>query len=394
MSDQPKNRPWFQFPLLALVWCATGSLFGSGTAGWLLAARAAEPANTQPAYPLWDGQESIEQYAQRVNLPPTKTLELGGGVTLELVLIPAGKFVMGTPEPKPVDEDGFRKKIVVGQAVFAVGVAVLLVLIGTVIFRAIRQRRRPQYSLARFMVMIVAAGAAVLGGMHWWFSLRALAQAQAEYKAALARYQSSYDWEKPAHNVTLTTPFYMAKFLVTQDQCQQVMSAKPSQFKGLSLPVQESWNDATELCKKVSEKTGQTVRLPTEAEWEFACRAGTTTAYYTGDADADLGRAAWYDANSGGKTHPVGQKEPNAFGLYDMHGNVWEWCRDWYGAYEPGTAVDPQGPPEGHARVLRGGSRDFEPRICRSACRLWDTPASRVGGLGFRVVVVVAPRPP
>src|SRR5208283_6063359 len=97
------------------------------------------------------------------------------------------------------------------------------------------------------------------------------------------------------------------------------------------------------------------VRLPTDAEWEFACRAGTTTTYYSGDTEADLGRAAWYYANSGNKTHPVGQKEPNAFGLYDMLGNVWEWCQDWFGPYSSANSIDPQGAEKGDRRVTRGG---------------------------------------
>jgi formylglycine-generating enzyme required for sulfatase activity len=367
-----------------------------------LAARAAEPNDTKSAYPLWDGQESIKQYAKRVNLPTTRTLDLGGGVNLELVLIPAGKFIMGTPEPKPVDEEGFRKKIIVGQAVFAVGIGALLVMLGVVIIRAIRQRRRPQYSLARFLAMILAASVAVLGGMHWWFSTCTLAQAQAEYKAALARFRNSYDWEKPAHEVTLTTPFYMGKYEVTQEQYAQVMGTNPSQFKGADLPVETvSWDDAQEFCKAVAhfarlregdpgqQQFGKMLyRLPTEAEWEFACRAGTTTTYYTGDAEADLGRAAWYSANSGGKTHPVGQKEPNAFGLFDMHGNVWEWCQDyWQDQYEPEAAVDPQGPPQGQRRVLRGGCWFYGPADCRSARRLGYCPGYRYPLYGFRVVV-------
>ncbi|MCY3018478.1 MAG: hypothetical protein NTW87_05540, partial [Planctomycetota bacterium] len=160
-----------RLPLLALVWLAA-SAFAAET-----------PA---PALPLWDGQESIEQYAKRANLPPTRTLDLGNGVNLELVLIPAGKFIMGTPEPTPVDEDGFRKNIIVGQVAFAAGLGVLLVLIAVVIIRAVRHRRRPQYSLARFLAMIVAAGVAVLGGMHWWYSMNARAKAWAEYNAVLA----------------------------------------------------------------------------------------------------------------------------------------------------------------------------------------------------------------
>jgi len=381
--------------LLAFVWCATGGQSGSGTAGLLLAARAAEPADTQAAFPLWDGHESIEQYARRVNLPPTKTLDLGNGVNLDLVLIPAGKFIMGTPEPKPVDEEGYHKKIVVGRTAFAAAVGVLLVLIATIIIRAIRKRRRPQYSLRRFMAMTVVAGVAVMGGMHWWFSTKALAQAQADYKAALSRYQSSYDWEKPAHEVTLTKPWYMCKHEVMQEQYQQVMGVNPSHFKGVNLPVEQvSWDNATEFCKKLSEKTGMTIRLPTEAQWEFACRAGTTTTYYTGDADADLGRAAWYDANSRGKTHPVGQKAANAWGLHDMHGNVWEWCADWYEEYRPGAVVDPQGPGEGQYRVLRGGAWDGHPRGCRTSNRNGLDPDYRgCYFIGFRVVVVASRTP-
>jgi formylglycine-generating enzyme required for sulfatase activity len=164
-------------------------------------------------------------------------------------------------------------------------------------------------------------------------------------------------------------------------------------LKGASLPIESvSWNDAQEFCKKVSAKTGQTVRLPTEAEWEYACRAGTTTAYYSGDTEADLGRAAWYGANINGSTHPVGQKEPNAWGLYDMHGNVWEWCQDyWYEEYEAGAATDPQGPDTGTSRVLRGGFWLANPWFCRSAFRSVWAPGRRDGSFGFRVVLAGPP---
>ncbi|MCY3021627.1 MAG: formylglycine-generating enzyme family protein [Planctomycetota bacterium] len=228
----------------------------------------------------------------------------------------------------------------------------------------------------------------MLGGFRW----RDVAAAWRRYE--LARSYGSD--ERPAHEVTLTKPCYTGKYEVTQEQFAQVMGTNPSHFKGQNLPVEQvSWDDAQAFCKKVSKKTGQTVRLPTEAEWEFACRAGTTMMYYTGDDEADLGRAAWYGTNSNDTTHPVGQKEPNAWGVYDMHGNVWEWCADWYEGYKSGAAVDPQSSTDGQARVLRGGSWLYYAWYCRSAYRFRFYPGSRYDGyaIGFRVVVVASRTP-
>jgi len=350
-------------------------------------------------WPLWDGQESIVQYAQRVNLPPTKTLDLGNGVTLELVLIPAGEFIMGTPEPEPVDEAEFHAQIALGQMFLAASAAILLVLLGVVVVRAIRRRRRPQYSLARFLAMIVAAGAGVLSGAHWFQSEWMLQKARADQTVAAIRSVDSTECEKPAHKVTITTPFYIGKYEVMQEQYQQVMGANPSRFKGKSNPVEcVSWNDSQEFCKKLSQSTGQLLRLPTEAEWERACRAGTQTAYYTGDTEADLDRAGCYSSNSPKWTpQPVGGKRPNVWGVYDMHGNVQEWCQDWFNeVYKPEPTVDPQGPSEGQYRSLRGGYWDSKPRHTRSAYRSRTLPDTRVYcfGFGFRVVVSVAPRTP
>jgi formylglycine-generating enzyme required for sulfatase activity len=382
---------------LVCLLCATGSLCLS------LAAVAAEPSvgrvgnSPHDPYPLWDGRESIEQYAKRVNLPATKTLDLGGGVNLELVLIPAGKFVMGTPEPESP---------LIGGSVLGITGLVVLILVARLLWRAFRQRRRPQFSLRWLIVVVLIVGVAQYGGFRCWRAVQAS--------------RGYWSGESPAHEVTLAKPYYIGKHEVTQGQYAAVMGTNPSNFKGPNLPVaMVSWDDAQAFCKKVNlilsrdrddpsrDRKGAVaapladargsetdargsetiVRLPTEAEWERACRAGTTTTYYTGDTEADLVQAAWYGANSGGKTHPVGQKEVNAFGLYDMHGNVWEWCADWYEEYKPGAVVDPQGPTEGQYRVLRGGSWGSNAWICRSAYRAGSYPDSRSHDFGFRVVV-------
>ena len=152
-------------------------------------------------------------------------------------------------------------------------------------------------------------------------------------------------------------------------------------------PVEQvSWDDAQEFLAKLNlmEKI-DTYRLPTEAEWEYACRAGSTTRFCFGDKEEKLGEYAWYGDNSEGKTHPVGQKQPNAWGLYDMHGNVWEWCQDWYGDYPAGPVTDPRGPDAGEYRVLRGGSWDNDTRNLRSAVRNYYYPDYRSDIIGFRV---------
>ena len=198
--------------------------------------------------------------------------------------------------------------------------------------------------------------------------------------------------EKPVHRVTLTRGFYIGIYEVTQGQWRALMGDNPAKFKGDQRPVERvSWNDCQEFIRKLNARASALVRLPTEAEWEYACRAGTRTKYYWGDGSA---RAyAWYLGNSGSQTHPVGQKLPNAFGLYDMSGNVWEWCGDWYdkGYYASSPSRDPKGPASGKYRCLRGWSWSYCARFCRSASRLRVTPGDSDFNYGFRVAVSVSP---
>jgi len=236
------------------------------------------------------------------------TFDLGKGIKLEMVLIPAGEFVMGSPDS---DKDGF-------------------------------------------------------------------------------------DWEKPQHRVRITTPFYLGKYLVTQEQWEAVMGNNPSYFKGLKNPVETvSWNDCQKFLGKLNAKVGSGAgkfQLPSEAQWEYACRAESKTKYCFGDDKSQLGEYAWYRNNSASKTHPVGEKKPNAWGLYDMHGNVWEWCQDWNddGYYAKSPTDDPTGPATGSDRVPRGGSWNYPARLCRSASRNSGGPGSRGDNLGLRVCLVPA----
>ncbi len=191
------------------------------------------------------------------------------------------------------------------------------------------------------------------------------------------------DNEGPQHQVTISG-FYLGKYQVTQAQWQAAMGNNPSHFKGDNLPVEQvSWEDAQKFCQKLSQRTGNPYRLPTEAEWEYACCAGMMGAY-TGTLD----EMAWYKQNSDGTTHPVGQKKANAFGLFDMHGNVWEWCQDWYGAYTSISQANPTGPQEGKCRVLRGGSWLNNLVYVRTVFRDDAYPSDRDLTLGFRVFCV------
>ncbi len=193
--------------------------------------------------------------------------------------------------------------------------------------------------------------------------------------------------------VTLTRGYWLGQTEVTQGQWPALMERVPipSHFKGSDRPVEQvAWELVMEFCSNLTEREraagrlpeGYRYTLPTEAQWEYACRAGTTGIYA-----GDLAAMAWYDANSGGETHPVAQKQPNAWGLYDMHGNVWEWCADWYSGYPGGSVRDPTGPAIGQFHVVRGGDWGDAAGACRSAFRYWYSGGGGSTGIGFRLAL-------
>ncbi|MCE5328229.1 MAG: formylglycine-generating enzyme family protein [Planctomycetaceae bacterium] len=291
---------------IALVLYVGPMLAGNPNQAEPSAPSASRPATTsQTARLLWDGKETIAEYARRAGITQTEViLDLGSGVTLKAALIPAGNFIMGTAEKDCPDD------------------------------------------------------------------------------------------QRPQHKVTITRPFYVGVYEVTQEQWTKVMGTRPQIFKGdAKLPVETvSRNDAMDFCKKVTDLTKRKVRLLTEAEWEYACRAGSATRFCFGDDDRKLKNYAWYQDNGKGTSHPVGQKEPNAWGLYDMHGNVLEWCSDWFtDSYANAEAVDPTGPStepliNAH-RVLRGGCFWDGSLLCRSSYRIFGNPNGRGSQAGFRIAV-------
>jgi formylglycine-generating enzyme required for sulfatase activity len=201
-------------------------------------------------------------------------------------------------------------------------------------------------------------------------------------------FENGSDYETPQHRVTISRPFYMGVYEVTQSEWMSVMGgANPSRFEGRTLPVEcVSWNDASSFVRKLNQKEGtEKYRLPTEAEWEYSARAGTTSAYFFGDDEGSLGTYAWFYGNSGDKTHWVGGKSPNPWGLFDIYGNVGEWVQDFSGDYSGAEVTDPKGPSGGSNRLYRGCGWDDSAVFCRSADRRAGAPERRGRDLGLRV---------
>ena len=310
--------------------------------GWAGLAIAEEPEKAQgKGYTAWpfdaaEAKRRQEETARALGEKVEKDVDLGGGVKLTLVLIPAGEFLMGSAETS-----------------------------------------------------------------------EELARLYSRFKAVAKQ----FDDEHPQHRVRITKPFWMGKYEVTQEQWEAMMGNNPSEFKGPKNPVETvSWDEAQAFLQRVNARvTGGGFALPTEAQWEYACSAGSGTRFSFGNDEALLHKHGNYadrntnfpwsdkEADDGfAQTAPVGRYLANAFGLHDMHGNVWEWCSDWYGEKYYGTSVssDPAGPPEGQYRVLRGGSWIIYPMYCRCAGRRGIEPASRGGNGGFRVVWVSSARTP
>lgn len=332
------------------------------------------PEGERPiAYPYWDKKEPIEAYAKRAGLPPEIAFDLGAGVALEMVLIPAGKAELGTPEPdRPA-------AVWRGSLAFLCGVvAFALTILGSVL-HARRNNTRVQFSLRWLLLMASAASMALIGALHW----RELAQRQEVYLTQLQLWRAA-----AARTEDFDVPFYMSKYETTNAQFKQYLDQLPG-FRptpptgpgyGERPFVLASQSDALEFCMYLNagllgpkeEAIKVWFSLPIDAQWEYACRAGRNTIYYSGDRTEDLDAVAWWSGNSGGSTHPVGQKAPNAFGLYDMHGNVKESC----------IVISTL-----NISYCRGGSYEGDPLSCASSHASFRTAAKLEPATGFRCLL-------
>jgi len=335
------------------------------------------PRNLTKIYPLWKEEENVRDYAARTGVSAEFDLELPDGKKIEMVLIPAGRFIMGIPKPvsPPIS-------LSYGLIVSAIGLAVIIAVLGRIMWMAIARKTRPQFSL-RLFILIIFALSGLTGGIVQDYLLRKLI---ARFEAEEIRYDNSLEEERVAHAVTISTSFYLSRYEITEEQ----FLLDPSEFKRSHLPVTKiSWHEAVAFCERLKGLVKLDVRLPTEAEWEFACRAGTTTEYHCGDQSTALNLCGWYGKNSSDKVQLVGKKEMNRFGLYDMHGNVSEWCADWYIEYGSDSVVDPTGPKTGSEKIIRGGSVIAPSVGCKSYSRSTGDPTVFSDFLGFRIAVSV-----
>jgi len=325
-------------------------------------------------WPLWDGKETVASYAARVKLPATKAIDLGNNLTLELVLIPPGKFMMGSQD---LAQSYGTIEEAIGMMILG---AILTVVLFVLLRMNYRKNQRRHFSLGWLVLLTFTVGL-FFGGIARGYAVGVQAHELKKHVVLGLAYN-----EFPAHSVTISKPFYMGKYSVTYEQSDIVLRTNMGQYMNPKHVAvgNSSWNMAVDFCRKIKGY------LPTEAQWEYACRAGTTTRFYTGDKESDLDRAGWYYLNTRNRNEcVVGEKVANAFGLFDMHGNVSQWCEDWFGEYKGESQVDPKGPLSGTRRVLRGGSYWTMGTDCRSASRSCESTDGENRIFGFRVCMPV-----
>jgi formylglycine-generating enzyme required for sulfatase activity len=326
---------------------------------------------------------------EKVASPREKRIDLGDGVVMEFVLVPAGTYVMGMDAVRPSEEFEDLKKQQSRWFWFAlVAASGVLLFVGLLIWRTI-QRGRVQFSLAGLVGFVLVASATIFIFLYAIAASRRLDAVIPSHACGVQRAAL------PTHPVHIERPLYMGKYEVTQGQYLQVMGANPSHFnRSDRLPVESvSWDEARQFCTEVSGRTGESVRLPSEAEWEYCCRGGTTSEFSSGDGMGALAKVGWYGKNSGGVTHAVGLKEANPFGLYDMHGNVAEWIEDGFHANYAGAPKNGEvwvASPNVPQREVRGGHWSAYSWSCRSSFRDMWMPSCRFNFLGFRCVLETA----
>ena len=337
-------------------------------------------------------KDGYEPYEERVMVSPDKQLEVWAH--LERAVTTGSISLSGTPEGAKVYLDGYfagdlpctleeveagRHTIAVKKSGYKDWEEKVMVVPGEIL--------KKEANLETELKRVVEPGPGTEGFTNT-IGMEFVSLPAGEFNMGSPGEEKGRDKDERQHKVTISRPFYMQTTEVTQAQWRAVMGDNPSHWTGDDYPVENlSWSDCQEFIQELNqmEETNK-YRLPTEAEWEYACRAGSTTRFFFGDNESQLGEYAWYGDNSGWKSHPVAQKKPNAWGLYDMYGNVWEWCQDWYGRYRLFRDTDPQGPSSGSYRVNRGGSLICDAHYCRSANRDYDSPR---GGhyLGLRLAM-------
>lgn len=349
-------------------------------------ARAAEPA-----WPMWEPGESIDAYAKRAGLAPSQSFDLGNGETLEVVLLPAGSYRMGTPPPEEPPDRWYY-----GWAIMFLGLIFLVSFVSLVIARVYHKKAKLQLSLRHLLLVLFSLAVAMMGYMRW----RENEARWRMYREEMETYEYTASNERPAHKVTLAHPVYIGKYEVTEGQFVQVweMNSRvpldpPDQAKSSILP-----EEAVDWCRSLGARIGRTARLPAEEEWEFAARGGTQTAYFFGHSPARIKEYASVSRAWGTGMPKVGEKEPNPFGLYDVYGSVREWCHLTQARYSAEEVIVGS-PREGASQmVLRGGHCLNSPLEARSANRsIWIAPPiMHMRFSGFRVVVELPPeaRPP